>query len=170
MRVGGAAVLLLAPALAAPGCSRRESTRQGDTAAQAPASGGGPASRVVITGSVNKTYTPSEVSAVKIADAVGISLYEEFPCGVSVTFPLALQPGTCPIEDILNLAGTVKVFARYGEVCAEDERHYASTSGKLVLTASGKSFSGSFEFAAGHVRDKSKTIHVSGSFRNASRP
>jgi hypothetical protein len=181
MRVRGAAVLLLAVALASPGCSRPGTTQPGGSteqapvpAAQAPTPSAGQTARVVITGAVNKTYTPSEVTAVKIADSVGISLYQDFPCGVGIQFPLDSPPGTYAIENLREHAGYAKVWARYGEggACKDDGGFfgYESIGGTLVLTASGKRFSGSFEFDAVNAKDTAKRIHVSGAFQDAALP
>ncbi len=177
MRIRAATSLWIVFALVSPGCSRPGTTQpSGPTgqapvpAAQAPAPPAGKAARVVITGAVSKTYTPGAVTAVRISDSAGISLYQDFPCSVDIQFPLDSPPGTYAIEDVRNQGPIAKVFARYGVLCDESQKSYESIGGKLVLTASGKSFSGSFEFDAGNVKDKAKRIHVSGAFKDAALP
>lgn len=125
--------------------------------------------QIVITGAINKKYTPTDPSAVRIVDSVGIGLDEQFPCGVLVQFPANTQPGTYPIEDMRQPVPK-KIFGRYGELCELPEGFYESTDGQLVLTVSGTSFSGTFEFNAASVKDKTKTIRVVGSFKDVSLP
>lgn len=126
------------------------------------------ARQVVISGAVNKTYTPTQVSAVKIIDRVGISVMEEFPCGVELRFPIDMQPGTYPIGEYIA-APPADVIAQYSPDCGK-EGHYLSGQGTLKLTASGGKYSGEFEFTAKYNRDQSKTIRVSGSFSDAALP
>ena len=131
------------------------------------------ARQVVITGAINKTYAPREVAAVKNGEYVGINVNEKSVCGVSLQFPIDMQPGEYPIEDKLNQVAA-KVSGEYGAFCDSggslSGNTYESTNGKLTLTASGEKFSGAFEFTAGNIKDRSKTIQVSGSFSNVSSP
>jgi hypothetical protein len=132
----------------------------------------------VITGAVNKRYVPEDVGAVKIADRVGININEKEndPCGVSLGFPGDSQPGTYPIEDNLHSLQklvVVHVIGEYGAFCDKDgglSDTFESTAGTLTLTATGAKFSGSFQFAAGRIKEESKTIQVSGSFADVPRP
>jgi hypothetical protein len=133
---------------------------------------------VVISGAVTKRYAPQEVASVKIGDQVGININEkeDDPCGVSLHFPRDLQLGTYEIEDRLHSMRNVvvvQVTAEYGAFCNENGRlsdTYQSTKGTLTLTAAGARFSGSFQFAAGQIKDESRTVQVSGSFNNVPRP
>jgi hypothetical protein len=79
---------------------------------------------------------------------------------------LDLQPGIYPLAEPIPAVNDI--FARDGEMCELEEGHYESTGGALNLTASGTSFSGTFEFTAWSVRDHSKSIQVTGSFTNVS--
>jgi hypothetical protein len=172
------AVLGAVVAIAAGGClggggAVQSPAQPGGQTAQTPAPPAGQTAQVVITGAVNKTYTPSEVDAVKIGDRVGISLYEDFPCGVDIQFPLDSPPGTYAFDN-MRVEMVPKVWARYGELgaCETDGGFfgYESVGGTLVLTASGTSFSGTFEFDAVDAKDTTKKIHVSGAFQNAALP
>jgi hypothetical protein len=133
---------------------------------------------MVITGAVNKRYTPQDVAAVKISDRVGINLNEreDDVCGVSIEFPRDLQPGTYNIGDQLHSLRqmvVVDISGEYGTFCNEGgslSDTYQSTEGTLTLTTSGSRFSGTFQFAAGQIKDESKTIQVSGSFESVPRP
>lgn len=163
--------VLTALVMLLPACGGSGGTPQDNAASSLPepASGNSSTGQVAISGAINKTYVPEEVTAVEIVDGVGISLYEEFPCGVLIQFPLDVQPGTYPIEDQLHQVIT-EVFGRYGELCDSDEGFYESAQGTLTLTTTGERFSGTFEFTAGNVTDNSKTIQVSGSFSDVSLP
>jgi hypothetical protein len=147
----------------------------------APAAAASPKSRrgeIVITGAVNKKYTPQEVAAVKIADSIGINLneHEDDVCGVSIDFPRDLQPGSYPFGDQLHSLRqmvVVNVSGEYGTFCNEGgslSDAYQSTQGTLTLTASGAKFSGRFQFDAGQIKDESKRIQVAGSFESVPRP
>jgi hypothetical protein len=177
LAIGRAAILLGTLAtLGACGGLSSTSAREG-----APPAAGSPRSRrgeVVITGAVNKKYTPQEVAAVKIADSIGINLHEreDDVCGVSIDFPRDLQPGSYPFGDQLHALRQmviVNVSGEYGTFCNEGgslSDAYQSTQGTLTLTASGAKFSGSFQFAAGQIKDESKRIQVAGSFDSVPRP
>jgi hypothetical protein len=118
--------------------------------------------KIVITGIVNNTFTPEEISLFKVADSVGINFVEKFPCGVSLQFPMDLKPGTYPITDHLH-SPSGKVFGNYSPDCGKTGT-YMSTGGTLNLTTASGTYTGTFEFAAGLNRDDSKKINVSGSF------
>jgi hypothetical protein len=136
--------------------------------------------QVVITGAINKTYTPEEAMAVKISDHVGINLNEKSVCGVSIQFPIDMKPGAYPIRDHLHVRDhlhepVVDIFGEYDAQFCDDtpvelKHTFLSTTGKLTLTATSGKFSGTFEFTAGNVQDKSKTIQVSGSFSDVALP
>jgi len=158
------AVLTIALALLTA-CGGSGST---SSSGRAPASAADGARQVVISGAINKTYTPVEISAVKINDRVGVSLIEEFPCGAELRFPIDMQPGSYPIGEHMS-APIADVIAQYSPDCGKDG-HYLSAQGTLKLTASGGKYSGEFEFTARHSRDQSKTIKVSGSFSDAALP
>ena len=154
-------------------CGKSSPAPSGGIESRADASDNARNGQVVITGAINKTYTPREVAAVKIGDDVGINVIEKSVCGVSVQFPIDAQPGSYPIEDQLHQVVT-KVSGEYGAFCDSggslSGNTYQSMNGKLTLTTSGAKFSGTFEFSAGNIKDQSKTIQVSGSFSNVSRP
>ena len=154
-------------------CGKSSSATSGGGESRAAASDNARTGQVVITGAINKTYTPREVAAVKIGDDIGINVNEKSVCGVSVQFPIDAQPGSYPIEDRLHQV-VAKVFGEYGSFCDSggslSGNTYQSTNGKLTLTASGAKFSGAFEFSAGNLKDQSKTIQVSGSFNDVSLP
>jgi hypothetical protein len=160
------ALAVLATSLAAlTACGRSGST----TAGGAPVA---PTTQVVITGAIQKTYTPEGITAVKIDRYVGINVNEQFPCGVTLQFPIDIQPGAYPIGDRLHQPVT-DIFAEYGVSCNRAGIYvgsFQSTKGTLTLTASGARYSGKFEFTAREVIDESKTIQVSGSFNDVSRP
>jgi len=70
--------------LAACGKSSPATSGGGETRAAASDN----ARQVVITGAINKTYSPREVAAVEIGDYVGINVNEKSVCGVSLQFPI----------------------------------------------------------------------------------
>jgi hypothetical protein len=162
-------------------CSGSKPAQANGEAREAPRTGQSSTSRngeVVIAGAVTKRYAPREVGSVKIGDQVGININEkeDNPCGVSLHFPGELQPGTYEIEDRLHAMRNVvvvQVTAEYGAFCNENgglSDTYQSTKGTLTLTAAGARFSGSFQFAAGQIKDESRTVQVSGSFSDVPRP
>ncbi len=134
-------------------------------------SGGAGGAKIVISGALQKNFTPKEVSAVPISGAVGIHLNEDDFCFVGLTFPKDLPPGTHAIEDQLNNP-LVNVRGEYNACGPGDyaESTYRSTGGKLTLTASGGKYSGNFEFTARNLKDRSKVLKISGSFENVSLP
>lgn len=136
-----------------------------------PAPSGGGGGKIVITGAMQKSFAPKEVSAVPIAGAVGIHLNEDDFCFVGLTFPKDLPPGTHAVEDQLNNP-LVNVRGEYNACGPGDyaESTYRSTGGKLTLTASGGKYSGGFEFTAGNLKDRSKVLKISGSFENVALP
>jgi len=146
-------------------CGGSSSSTSGGGASANSAAGG---RQIVISGDINKTYTPQEITAAKIADYVGVTMIEEFPCGVELRFRIDKQPGTYAIEDHLRQP-VVEVLGLYSPDCGKSG-YYMSTQGTLKLTESGKKYSGTFEFTAALNRDHSKTIKVSGSFSDASLP
>lgn len=123
---------------------------------------------VVISGAINRRYTPLEVTALRISDDVGILLVEKDTCGVSVQFPSDAQPGTYSFGDHLHQP-VVDVLGEYAPDCGK-QGFYLSAKGTLKLIASGSKYSGTFEFTAGNHKDESKTIQVSGSFNDVSLP
>jgi hypothetical protein len=62
------------------GCEGRDSAPAGDRPPAADASAAARGSEVVITGAISRKYTP-QVTAVQVADNVGISLNESEVCG-----------------------------------------------------------------------------------------
>ena len=68
----------------------------------------------------------------------------------------------------------IAVGGEYGAFCNTNGslsgNTFQSTSGTLTLTATGASFSGTFTFNAVNLKDKTKTIQVSGSFSNVVAP
>jgi hypothetical protein len=184
--LGAAAAIVAAGCLGGGGAVQAPAQPGGQTA-QAPAPPGGQTAQVVITGAVNKSYTPGDVGALKWSDSeVGIDLYQESPgqtgvvgCEVAIHFPLDSPPGTYAIQNQLERGagawgGGATLWASYwGDRCEDTDNStfgYVSIGGTLVLTASGTSFSGSFEFDAVLAEDKTKKIHVSGTFQNVALP
>jgi hypothetical protein len=114
--------------------------RSGPAASSAGASGGvasnqGAGKQVTITGEIEKSYTPEEVSAVKIANHVGINLNEKTPCGVTLQFPDSIKAGSHPIGDRLS-GRLVPIFGEYGIFCGDDpslSQGYQSTRGTLTI-------------------------------------
>src|SRR5262245_39455049 len=98
-RLSISSVFLLALVLV-PACGGKGSVPSGG--GPTPAAPGGGQGQVVITGAVSKTFMPTEVSAVKIGDSVGINVFEKEPCGVALQFPNDLSPGTYPMDDALH--------------------------------------------------------------------
>ncbi len=174
IKIGMTLVILCAIAIHA--CSGNSPAPPSQNSAPPPTAVAGNAQngQVVITGAINKTYTPKELTAVKIGDRVGINVNESDVCGVSLQVPIDIQPGTYPIEDHLH-SPVVNIFGEYDAPFCDDTpselKHvFSSTQGTLTLTMTGKKFSGTFQFTAGNVKDESKTIQVSGSFRDAALP
>jgi hypothetical protein len=132
------------------------------TTAQAPASSGNAnAGQVVISGAVNKTYTPINFEAGTLGNSMIINLHETTIDGISLAIPPDTQPGTYAIED--HLTNAVVDFS--GEYALwKSDAFYESTKGTLTLTATGSKFSGQFQFTAVNSKDSSKTIEVTGSF------
>ena len=159
--IGGLLVALLV--LTACGGSNSPAVGNQAPAASAPSGSGNlNAGQIVISGAISKTYTPIKVEAGKLMDRMVINLNEKTVGGVSLQFPADTQPGTYPIEDHLNKP-VVDVFGEY-DVFGGGGAFYLSTNGTLTLTAVGSKFSGRFQFTAGHNKDASKTIEVTGSF------
>jgi hypothetical protein len=174
----GSAAILLSAAAALSACGRLNSASSDGGSAQPAGSPRLQRGEVVITGAVNKRYTPQEINAVRIADRVGINLNEKEDdvCGVSMTFPGGLKQGTYQLGDQLHSLRqmvVVDIYGEYGTFCDEHgslSDTFQSTQGTLTLTASGAKFSGTFQFAAAQIKDESKTIQVSGSFDSVPRP
>jgi hypothetical protein len=125
-------------------------------------------SEIVITGAVNHTFTSDEVSAFKVADAIGLHLVEKFPCGVSLQFKGGTKPGKYPIEDHFHSLSSV-VYGEYSPDCGQ-HGSYLSKSGTLELTSVEKKFSGKFQFTAALNNDESKTVNISGTFTDITVP
>lgn len=133
-----------------------------------PAIPDGARSEVVISGAINKSYTPLEVKVLRISDDVGVLFVETEACGVSVQFPIETQPGTYSFGDHLHQP-VVDVLGEYAPDCGT-AGVYLSTQGTLKLTESGSKYAGTFAFTAGNHKDQSKTIQVSGAFNDLSLP
>jgi hypothetical protein len=168
VKVAGSPVALAVGAIALALLTACGGSGSTPSSGRAPASATARARQVVISGAINKTYTPVEISAAKIMDRVGISLMEEFPCGAELRFPIDMQPGEYPIGEHMSVP-LAEVIAQYSPDCGKDGS-YLSSQGTLKLTASGGKYSGEFEFTAKHNRDQSKTIKVSGSFSDVALP
>jgi hypothetical protein len=126
-----------------------------------PAAGNSNAGQVVISGAVNKTYTPINLEAGTLGTNMIVNLHETTTDGVSLAFPPDTQPGTYAIEDHLKNP-VVDFSGEYDQF--KLDAFYLSTGGTLTLTATGSKFSGTFEFTAVNSKDSSKTIKVAGSF------
>jgi hypothetical protein len=122
--------------------------------------------QVVITGAVNETYTTNTVKTEFDYGTLSIILDKDSSCGVTIEFPSDSPPGTYAIENISEGQSAAKVRAVASSCDPADPFGYASTGGTLVLTASGTSFSGTFEFDGVNGKDPMKKIHVSGAFQN----
>lgn len=131
------------------------------TAAPATTTPSSNAGQVVISGAVNKTYTPVNVEAGTLGSSMIINLHENSTDGISLAFPPDTQPGTYTIQDSSHHA-VVDFSGQYSSFSSD--AFYLSTKGTLTLTAVGSKFSGQFQFSATHNKDASKTIDVSGSF------
>jgi len=122
--------------------------------------------QVIMSGVINKTYSPLLVYALSIDQGiVGIYLTEEDSSAITIYFPLDEQPGTYPIENRIgnSVVSVGAVYNYFGDKAAE----YFSTKGNLILTAVGLKFSGTFQFTAADVTDPTQTIEVTGSFTDA---
>jgi hypothetical protein len=119
-------------------CGESGSAPSGANAPRAAASSNA-GGQVVITGAIERTYTPGEITAVKIDKYIGINMNEQFPCGVTLQFPIDIQPGTYSIGDRLHQPIN-DIFAEYGISCNRAGilvGAFKSTKGTLTLTASG---------------------------------
>ena len=153
-------LLIITAGLAA--CSGASPAPSGGRAPGTPASNSANASQVVITGAINKTYTPVSVEAGPLVNHIVINVNEADVGGVTLQFPMDTQPGTCPIGDHLHNPN-VDVLAEY-DTFGDNAALYLSTKGTLTLTATGDQLSGMFQFTAEYNKDESKTINVAGAF------
>ena len=130
------------------------------------------ADQIVVSGVLNKSYTPVNVSIGQFGP-VAIRLYmnEDAPSDFSRTgdmltldFPSDLQPGTYTFENFMNNP-SAKIWATYGTTDGKPA-NFKGTQGSLILTSVGASFSGQFQISAVDDSDSSRTIEITGSFTN----
>lgn len=125
--------------------------------------------------------TTGKYGQVKITGAVTITAgflsaqWSDFPgdlradlsfglCTVVLNVPHGTQPGTYPIGDEVTNDGHY-VAAEYGDTC-NSPSGYPSTAGTLTLTSLNPTWAGSFDFTGRDSFDSSKTVHVTGTFKD----
>lgn len=170
--------LACAVLLTAASCDRKNPNPAGvhssDETPSQEASTGGTAGQVIIAGAITRSYSPSEVSAVKIGHKVKINLFLDELCGVVLQFPDTLRAGSYPMGNPVKQLGKVFVMGEWTTpICGEGvslEDTFRSSSGTLVLTQGAPNWSGNFKFTARKMNDSTQTIEVSGSFRDFALP
>jgi hypothetical protein len=176
MRITLAMLAMLAMA-GATGCGAQSSSdsggggsAQGDSA-QSSSDSGLPAStrvnkygQVTITGAVNASSGFPVGQWSDFPGDISVMLTFEGFCEVTIHVPHNTQPGTYPMVDNVTNDGH-SVSAGYGDTC-HGATGFTSKSGTLTLTSTGATWSGTFDFTAVGTSDSSKTIHVSGSFKD----
>jgi hypothetical protein len=160
----------------ATGCGAQTSSDSGGSgstqggSAQSSSDSGLPAStrvnkygQVTITGAVTATSGFPVAQWSDFPGDINVSLSFEGFCNVTIHVPHNTQPGTYPMVDNVTNDGTA-VSAGYGD--CNGANGFASKSGTLTLTSTGATWSGTFDFTAVGTTDSSKTVHVSGSFKD----
>jgi hypothetical protein len=161
----------------ATGCGAQSSSDSGGGgsaqggSAQSSSDSGFPAStrvnkygQVTITGAVNASSGFPVAQWSDFPGDINVALTFEVLCEVTIHVPHNTQPGTYPMVDNVTNDGH-SVSAGYGDTC-HGATDFTSQSGTLTLTSTSATWSGTFDFTAVGTSDSSKTIHVSGSFKD----
>lgn len=161
----------------ATGCGAQSSSDSGGGgsaqggSAQGSSDSGFPAStrtpkygQVTITGAVTASSGFPVAQWSDFPGDISVMLTFEVLCTVTIHVPHNTQPGTYPMVDDVTNDGHA-VSAGYGDTC-HGASGFASKSGTLTLSSSSGTWSGTFDFTAVGTSDRSKTIHVSGSFND----
>jgi hypothetical protein len=161
----------------ATGCGAQSSSDSGGGgsaqggSAQSSSDSGLPAStRVNKYGQVTVTGAVTASSGFPVAQwsdfpgDISVMLTFEVLCTVKIAVPHDTQPGTYPmVDDVTNDGHSVS--ASYYDTC-RGGNGFRGKSGTLTLTSTSSTWSGTFDFTAVGSSDSSKTVHVSGSFKD----
>lgn len=93
--------------------------------------------QIVVTGTVNQTYTVDKVFANKMPGDIRIDIPLGILCSVFLNIPFETQPGAYPFA---TESKSDVFFAQYNDTCNTTDS-YPSASGTLTLTSTGEKLS-----------------------------